>query len=148
LRYKLQVLTTARKLTKLDRLERTIWKAIYFQRLGTEPLYKAETERPVAVESPDHKWPRGTAFDNSSNRNFNFMVASLLYWGRVLGNVSYAIALCSWVLIVVRMSQIVLVAATSFPALDPHYLWPAQLRAASRPTYCARSLSPARQCQG
>ena len=48
-----------------------IWKAIYFQRFGTEPLYKAETECPVAVESPDHKWPRGTAFDNSSNRNFN-----------------------------------------------------------------------------
>jgi len=70
-RYKLQVLTSARKLTRLDKLERTIWKAIYFQRFGTVPLYKAVTEHPVAVESADHKWPRGTAFDNSSNRNFN-----------------------------------------------------------------------------
>ena len=56
-----------------------------------------------------------------------FMVTSLLYWRRMLGNVSYTIALCSWVLIVVRVSLIVLVAATSFPALYPHYLWPAQL---------------------
>jgi 2-polyprenyl-3-methyl-5-hydroxy-6-metoxy-1,4-benzoquinol methylase len=71
LRYKLQVMTTARKLTRLDRLERTIWKATYFQRFGTEPLYSAETQRPVAIESADHKWPRGTAFDNSSNHNFN-----------------------------------------------------------------------------
>jgi hypothetical protein len=57
----------------------------------------------------------------------SFSVASLLYWRHVLGNVSYIMALCSWVLIVVRLSLIVLVAATSFPALDPHYLWPAQL---------------------
>ncbi len=70
-RYRLQVLTSARKLTRLDRLERTVWKALYFQRFGTEPLYMAETTNPVAVDSPDHKWPRGTAFDNSSNRNFN-----------------------------------------------------------------------------
>ena len=40
LRYKLQVMTTARKLTSLDKLERTIWKAVYFQRFGTEPLYQ------------------------------------------------------------------------------------------------------------
>ncbi len=70
-RYRLQVLTTSRKLTRLDKLERAIWKAIYFQRYGTQPLYAVETNQPVAVESPDHKWPRGTAFDNSSNRNFN-----------------------------------------------------------------------------
>lgn len=70
-RYRLQVLTTARRLTRIDKLERTIWKAIYFQRFGTQPLYVAETSQPVAIESPDHKWPRGTAFDNSTNRNFN-----------------------------------------------------------------------------
>ena len=70
-RYKLQVITSARKLSRLDKLERMIWKALYFQRFGTEPLYRAETDRPVAIQSADHKWPRGTAFDNSSNRNFN-----------------------------------------------------------------------------
>src|SRR5688572_13539335 len=58
-RYKLQVLTSSRKLTRLDRLERTIWKTIYFQRFGTEPLYVADTASPIAIESPDHKWPRG-----------------------------------------------------------------------------------------
>ena len=71
LRYRLQALTSSRKLTRIDRLERTIWKAIYFQRFGTEPLYDAETARPVATDSSDHKWPRGTAFDNSTNRQFN-----------------------------------------------------------------------------
>lgn len=70
-RYKLQALTTSRKLTRLDKVERAIWKAIYFQRYGTQPLYSVETNQPVAVESPDHKWPRGTQFDNSTNRNFN-----------------------------------------------------------------------------
>ena len=45
LRYQLQVLTSSRKLTRIDRLERTVWKAIYFQRFGTEPLYVAETAR-------------------------------------------------------------------------------------------------------
>ncbi|MGO9681713.1 MAG: class I SAM-dependent methyltransferase [Beijerinckiaceae bacterium] len=71
LRYKLQVLISDRRLTRLDKLERTIWKALYFQRFGTQPLYKVETGRPIAIQSSDHKWPRGAAFDNSSNRNFN-----------------------------------------------------------------------------
>ena len=70
-RERLQALTTARKLDRLDLLERTIWKAIYFQRFGTEPLYYIETDQQVAVESADHKWPRGTIYDNNSNRNFN-----------------------------------------------------------------------------
>jgi len=60
-----------RRLTPLDRVERAIWKTVYFQRFGTQPLYAVETSAPVAVESADHKWPRGTAFDNSTNRNFN-----------------------------------------------------------------------------
>ena len=71
LRYRLQELTSSRRLTRADRLERTLWKALYFQRYGTEPLYAAETDKPIAVESPDHKWPRGTAFDNNTNRDFN-----------------------------------------------------------------------------
>src|ERR1035437_6822780 len=80
-RYKLQVITSARKLSRLDKLERTIWKALYFQRFGTEPLYRAETDRPVAVQSADHKWPRGTAFDNSSNRNFNLKLYAFFGFG-------------------------------------------------------------------
>jgi 2-polyprenyl-3-methyl-5-hydroxy-6-metoxy-1,4-benzoquinol methylase len=73
----IQSLTAARKLSKLDVVERRIWKAIYFQRFGTEPLYKIETDRPVAVESSDHKWPKGTACDNSRNPNFNLKVYSM-----------------------------------------------------------------------
>ena len=75
-RERLQLLTSARRLSRLDELQRTIWKAIYFQRFGTEPLYVAETDRPIATESPDHKWPRGTAFDNSTNRHFNLKLYS------------------------------------------------------------------------
>jgi hypothetical protein len=56
-----------------------------------------------------------------------FLVLSLRYWRRVFMNVSYIMALCSWTLIVVRVSLLVLIAATSFPAVSPSYLWPAQL---------------------
>ena len=70
-RERLLTLTTARKLSRLDLLERTIWKAIYFQRFGTAAIYSIETDQPVAVESADHKWPYGTIFNNSTNRNFN-----------------------------------------------------------------------------
>jgi hypothetical protein len=56
-----------------------------------------------------------------------FMATSLLYWRGVLMNVNYIMALCSWALIVVRTSIVVLVDATSFPAINPAYVWPAQL---------------------
>ena len=65
-----QVLST-RRLTKLDVVERRLWKAVYFQRFGTSKLYAVDTDRPVAFDSDDHKWPRGTAYNNSLNRNFN-----------------------------------------------------------------------------
>lgn len=76
-REKMQGLTNARKLSKLDLVEQKLWKAIYFHRFGTQPLYKLETDRPVATESSDHKWPKGTAFDNSRNRDFNLKVYSI-----------------------------------------------------------------------
>jgi 2-polyprenyl-3-methyl-5-hydroxy-6-metoxy-1,4-benzoquinol methylase len=62
---------SARRVSKLDLVERRLWKAIYFQRFGTAGLYRLETARSVALESDDHKWPRGTAYNNSSNRAFN-----------------------------------------------------------------------------
>jgi 2-polyprenyl-3-methyl-5-hydroxy-6-metoxy-1,4-benzoquinol methylase len=76
LRDRLQLLISSRRLSRLDKLERTIWKATYFQRFGTEALFVADTDQPIAIESSDHKWPRGTAFDNSSNRNFNLKLYS------------------------------------------------------------------------
>jgi 2-polyprenyl-3-methyl-5-hydroxy-6-metoxy-1,4-benzoquinol methylase len=70
-RERLLMLTSPRKLSKLERLERTLWKAIYFQRFGTTALFTIETDQPVAVESADHKWPWGTIYNNNCNRNFN-----------------------------------------------------------------------------
>jgi 2-polyprenyl-3-methyl-5-hydroxy-6-metoxy-1,4-benzoquinol methylase len=70
-RSRLEEMMSARKLTKLDLVERRLWKAIYFQRFGTSGLYAVDTDRPVALESDDHRWPRGTAYNNSWNRNFN-----------------------------------------------------------------------------
>jgi 2-polyprenyl-3-methyl-5-hydroxy-6-metoxy-1,4-benzoquinol methylase len=69
-------LTSRRKLTKLDKVENGIWKAVYFQRFGTEPLFSLTTARPVAKDSADHVWPRGAKYDNSINRNFNLKLYS------------------------------------------------------------------------
>ena len=78
LRERIQSLSTSRKLTRLDRLEVSVWKIGYFQRFGTNPLYILETEHPIALESADHKWPRGTVFDSSTNRNFNLKLYALM----------------------------------------------------------------------
>jgi hypothetical protein len=56
-----------------------------------------------------------------------FLVTSLLYWRRVLLNVCYIMALCSWGLVVTRVSLLVLISATSFFVVIPNYLWPAHL---------------------
>jgi 2-polyprenyl-3-methyl-5-hydroxy-6-metoxy-1,4-benzoquinol methylase len=77
-RDRLQAATSVRRLTALDRTERRIWKAIYFQRFGTEPLYVLETAQPVATDSADHKWPRGTLYDSNTNRNFNLKLYALM----------------------------------------------------------------------
>src|SRR5437870_930266 len=71
LRRRTQALISARRLTKLDELERRLWKAIYFQRFGVEALYSVDTAQRVAIASMDHLWPRGTTHDNNRNRNFN-----------------------------------------------------------------------------
>jgi len=57
----------------------------------------------------------------------SFLAALLLYRRHILINVSYIMALCSWTLVVVRTSLIVVVAATSMPVLYDQYLWPAHI---------------------
>jgi 2-polyprenyl-3-methyl-5-hydroxy-6-metoxy-1,4-benzoquinol methylase len=79
-RARLDWITSTRKLSRMDELERRLWKAIYFHRFDTKPLYTIETDRKVAIQSDDHKWPKGTASDNSSNRNFNLKLYSLFYF--------------------------------------------------------------------
>lgn len=64
-------------MTKWDLMERRIWKVIYFQRFGTAPLFAVETTNPIAKNSDDHIWPRGTVFNNSTNRNFNLKLYNL-----------------------------------------------------------------------
>jgi hypothetical protein len=56
-----------------------------------------------------------------------FLAASSLYRRQALLNISYLFAVCSWVLAIIRMSILVLITATSFPALEPGYLWAANL---------------------
>jgi SAM-dependent methyltransferase len=50
--------------------EERIWRMLYFNRFR-EPQFRIHTDYPVASDSADHKWPRGTLYDNSVNRNFN-----------------------------------------------------------------------------
>src|SRR5262245_59434365 len=53
-----KILSPRQKMTSEERLERMMWKMGYFQRFGTKPLFRVTTQRPVAVDSDDHKWPR------------------------------------------------------------------------------------------
>jgi SAM-dependent methyltransferase len=62
--------------TEYQRLETMVRKMTYLQRFGTQPLFDVLTEKPVAIDSADHKWPRGTLHDNSMNRNFNLKAYS------------------------------------------------------------------------
>jgi hypothetical protein len=55
----------------------------------------------------------------------SFLVATVLYWRTAMLNICYVVALVSWVLVFARISVLVLIDATSFPALTVTYLAPA-----------------------
>jgi hypothetical protein len=55
----------------------------------------------------------------------SFLVATVLYWRIVMLNMCYVMALVSWLLVFVRTSLLILIDATSFPALYGFYLAPA-----------------------
>jgi hypothetical protein len=55
----------------------------------------------------------------------SFFVATLLYWRIVMLNICYVVALVSWVLVFSRASLLILIDATSFPALNQTYIAPA-----------------------
>src|ERR1700730_780574 len=76
-RSRLQVLISKRDRVGSASSEDQIWKAIYFHRFGVEPIFLLETETPIATTSADHQWPRGTAFNSSSNRKFNLKLYHL-----------------------------------------------------------------------
>jgi len=54
-----------------------------------------------------------------------FTVSTVLYSGPALSNSCYIMALALWVLVLARVTLLVLITATSFPALIPPYLAPA-----------------------
>ena len=64
-------LTSHRRVTPSQVEANRIWKALYFSRHGTTPPYRLEADRPIALDSADHRWPRGTILNSSVNRRFN-----------------------------------------------------------------------------
>jgi SAM-dependent methyltransferase len=49
-------------------------KALYFLQYGLPregPLFRVETDYPLASDSHDYQWPRGAIYDNNRNKNFN-----------------------------------------------------------------------------
>jgi 2-polyprenyl-3-methyl-5-hydroxy-6-metoxy-1,4-benzoquinol methylase len=67
-----------RKMSPQQIVERQLWKSVYFMQYKECPPFQVVTQRPVAVDSDDHKWPRGTLYDNSRNPKFNLKLYSLL----------------------------------------------------------------------
>ena len=58
-------------LSPRKRPSQELYKVLYLTRFGNAPLFKLDTEKPIALDSDDHIWPRGTIADNSSNYKFN-----------------------------------------------------------------------------
>jgi SAM-dependent methyltransferase len=48
-----------------------LWKAIYLARYGYARPFSLHSDRPVALDSADHQWPRGSILNSSVNRQFN-----------------------------------------------------------------------------
>lgn len=64
-------LTSHRRLTPSQIEANRTWKAIYFARYDTTPAYRLKADCPLAQDSADHQWPRGTILNSSVNRRFN-----------------------------------------------------------------------------
>jgi len=76
------VLKYSRPKTSSEDIFQRIWKQGYLSRFGVDDLYQVETNHPVAIDSDDHKWPRGTAQDNSLNLRFNHKLYAMLGFKR------------------------------------------------------------------
>ena len=66
---------TSRKIKPEGAAEQKLWKSIYFMKYRDLP-FSVESARSVAVDSDDHKWPRGALYDNSINHLFNLKLYS------------------------------------------------------------------------
>jgi hypothetical protein len=54
-----------------------------------------------------------------------FVASTVLYWKNILSNMSYILALTSWMLVVLRCALLTLIDATLFPSLHGQYMAPA-----------------------
>lgn len=72
---KMNNLLSERKTVNMSN-EGRLWKMLYLLKYPAGSVFAVESAHPVALESDDHKWPRGSLYDNSRNRNFNRKV----YW--------------------------------------------------------------------
>jgi 2-polyprenyl-3-methyl-5-hydroxy-6-metoxy-1,4-benzoquinol methylase len=66
--------------TNAERLANTLWKQAYFDRWSRPDADRLRllTEHPIAYRSDDHRFPRGTVFDNSTNERFNCRLYEML----------------------------------------------------------------------
>ncbi len=64
--------TSALILSDYDQL----WRMLYFTKFSK--TFKIQSNDPIATDSADHQWPRGTLYDNSQNRQFNRKAYALL----------------------------------------------------------------------
>jgi hypothetical protein len=53
-----------------------------------------------------------------------FVLTSMVHWRRAISNICYVMALVSWILVATRIGLLMLISATSFPALKVHYMAP------------------------
>jgi 2-polyprenyl-3-methyl-5-hydroxy-6-metoxy-1,4-benzoquinol methylase len=74
---KADLLLSSRRESPAERRRTQRWKEEYRRRYPSPPYFAMVTDYPVAVDSDDHRVPRGSTRDNSTNRAFN---ARLYAW--------------------------------------------------------------------
>ena len=76
---RLENIVSARRENSLERLQRDLYRQVYFTRFSrARPPFMLRTDYVVAIDSDDHKWPHGTLYDNSQNKLFNVKLYNLL----------------------------------------------------------------------
>lgn len=70
---------SGRKLNPAEQASKQLWKQAYHQYYSEHVTQRIsiQTENPVAYSTDDHKHPRGSLFDNSTNPRFNAQIYRL-----------------------------------------------------------------------
>lgn len=78
-------LMSPRRMNRWDELAAQVERSLYFARYSRQsPPFVLHSQKRVAVDSDDHRRPRGTVNDNSSNRRFNLKLYDWLEYKRDL----------------------------------------------------------------